>query len=166
MTDSSDSERFSEGWEEGARKVFILMDPKKDKYILGNQLEYYFQVIGENPTRSDIKLAIAAIGKAENGQFTFDECVAALKAFVATSVPASNALSAADVVRTVTQKLDPSGTGRFTKDAILKLMTGEGSNDPTLEFLTKEEMEQILADLKTEGNSIQPADFFSLLLDI
>ena len=166
MADSLDSERFSEGWDEHARKAFILMDPKEDKYILGSQVEYYFQVIGENPTRAEIKSAIAAIGKTENDQLTFEDCVAALKAFVSATLSSNNALSAADVVRIVTQKLDPTGTGKFTKDELIKLMTGDSSNDTGVEFLSREEMEQILADLKTDGNSVQAADFFSLLLDI
>jgi Ca2+-binding EF-hand superfamily protein len=167
MSDSSDSERFSEGWDEHARKAFILLDPKEDKFILGAQLEYYFQVVGENPTRGELLAAITAVGKKVDDQFTFDDCVAALKSFVSSTISNKNALSAADVVRIVTQNLDPNGTGTFTKDALIKLMTGDGSNDASMELLSKEEMEQILAELKiTDGNTIQAADFFSLLLDI
>jgi len=167
MSESSDSERFSEGWDEHARKAFLLMDPKDDKYIQGSQLEFYFQVIGENPTRAEIRAAMAAIGKSEEDQFAFEDCVGALKSFVSSTVASKSNLSPEDIVRIVTQALDPAGTGTFTKDALLKLLSGEGSADTSKELLSKEEVEQILSELKiSEGNVIQAADFFSLLLDI
>lgn len=167
MTDSHDSERFSEGWDEHARKTFLLMDPKEDKYILGNQLEYYFQVIGENPTRAEIQAALQAVGKTETDQFTFDDCVSALKSFVAATVSVKAHLISSDVVRIVNQHLDPNGTGVFTKDALMRLLVSDGSSNghTSLELLTKDEMEQILSELKVTDGTVQAADFFSLLLD-
>ena len=167
MTDSNDSERFSEGWDEHARKAFLLMDPKDDKYIQGSQLEFYFQVIGENPTRAEIRAAMAAVGKAEEDQFAFEDCVAALKAFVSSTVGSKSHIPPEDIVRVVAQALDPNGTGTFHRDALLKLLSGDGSSEASKELLSKEEVEQILSELKmTDGNVIQAADFFSLLLDI
>lgn len=167
MTESSDSERFSEGWDEHARKAFLLMDPKDDKYIQGCQLEFYFQAIGENPTRAEIRAAMAAIGKSEEQPFAFEDCVAALKSFVSATVGSKSHIPPEDIVRVVTQSLDPTGTGAFARDALLKLLSGDGSADASKELLSKEEVEQILSELKTtDGNMIQAADFFSLLLDI
>lgn len=166
MTDSSESERFSEGWDEHARKAFALMDPKEGTHILGTQLEYYFQIIGENPTRAEVIAALTAITKTPEDQITFEECVAALKAYVLATAGSKFQLGADEVVRVVGQALDPATSGTFTKDALMKMLGDDGTPSP-LERLSRDELEAILSELKiTDGKMIQVADFFSLLLDI
>ena len=166
MSDSSESERFSEGWDEHARKAFALMDPKDDIHIQGSRLEYYFQIIGENPTKADVCTALSAIGKTAEDQLTFDECVAALKAYVQATTTTRALLSSDDIVRVVGRSLDPNNSGKISKEALSRLMSDE-HGPTTQERLTREEMDQILAELKiTDGKTIQSADFYSLLLDV
>jgi Ca2+-binding EF-hand superfamily protein len=166
MSDSSESERFSEGWDEHARKAFALMDPKDDSHILGSRLEYYFQIIGENPTKAEVCAALSAIGKTLEDEITFDQCVAALKAYVQATTNSRALLSSDDVVRVVGRSLDPNNTGKISKEALTRLLSDEHAVPPH-ERLDREEMDQILAELKiTDGKTIQSADFFSLLLDI
>lgn len=166
-SESGDSERFSEGWEESAKKSFGLMDSKEADTIAGTELEFYFQVIGESPSRAEVKAAMTALGKSESDRFTFEECVAALKSFISSSVASHTALSASDIVGIVTQALDPSGTGSFDKEELIKLMTVSNGPNATYELLARDEMDQILAELKiSENNKVLATDFFSLLLDV
>lgn len=166
-SESGDSERFSEGWEESAKKSFGLMDSKEGDTIAGTELESYFQSIGESPSRAEVQVAITALGKRETDRFTYDECVAALKAFTSASVASQAALPASDIVRIVTQTLDPNGTGSFDKDELVNLMTVSTSPNSTCELLTRDEMDQILAEIKiSDNNKVLAADFFSLLLDV
>ena len=166
-SESGDSERFSEGWEESAKKSFGLMDSKEADTIAGTELEFYFQVIGESPSRAEVQAAITAVGKRETDRFSFDECVAALKSFTAASVASQAALPPSDIVRIVSQTLDPNGTGAFDKEALIKLLTTSSSPNASCELLTRDEMDQILAELKiSENNTVLAADFFSLLLDV
>lgn len=165
-SESGDSERFSESWEESAKKSFSVMDSKEADTIAGSQLEFYFQIIGENPSRSEVQAAISAGGKRDTDRFTFEECVTALKAFTAASVTSQAALPASEIMRVINQALDPNATGTFPKESLIKLMTGESPSLPTSETLTRDEMDLLLSELKiSEGNTVQAADFFSLLLE-
>lgn len=166
-SESGDSERFSEGWEESAKKSFGLMDSKEADTIAGTELDFYFQVIGESPSRAEVKAAMTALGKSETDRFTFEECVAALKSFISSSVASQTALPASDIVRIVTQALDPNGTGSFDKEELINLMTVSNAPNASYELLARDEMDQILAELKiSENNKVLAADFFSLLLDV
>lgn len=144
----------------------MLLDPKDGTHITASQVEYLFQIIGENPSRSEVTAALSAIGKASEDSLTFDECVAALKAYVHTTTESKTQLEPNEIIRVITQALDPNNLGTLSKDGLVRLL-GEDSSTAGLERLTRDELEQIFAELKSvDGTTIQAADFFSLLLDI